>query len=271
MAVAYLAALVGTAGYGIASVLQAKSAGLGGGLRVLGRPAYLAGIACDLVAWVASLVALSRLSLFTVQSLLAGSVAVAALLGWAVLGVRLRSRDLIAVAVVVVALGGVSGAFESSPAAPPPEWFTPALLALLVLVCAAVAAGYRAAGATVMALLAGVAFTGAAVCARAVGELPAHVLVARPDAWAVPVYGIAGSVAYARALEHGRIGPVTALTWVVEVVLGGLLGVAALGDAARPGLGWLAALAICGAVLGCVVLSTRTREEAPEVALSPRG
>ena len=74
MTVGLIAALVGMFGYGIGSVLQAAAAARASGPAVLRHPAYLAGLTCDAVAWLASLAALRSLPLFVVQSLLAGEL-----------------------------------------------------------------------------------------------------------------------------------------------------------------------------------------------------
>jgi len=59
MTLALLAALVGTLGYGAGSVLQAIGTARATGLAVLRQPTYLAGLACDVLAWVSSLLCAS--------------------------------------------------------------------------------------------------------------------------------------------------------------------------------------------------------------------
>src|SRR5665811_1202297 len=95
-------ALFAAVGYGTASVLQsvaARKAESGSGLdpRLLVRLArsvpYVSGLGLDLAAFVASLVALRTLPLFLVQSAVASSVGVTAIIA-AVIGVRLRGREI---------------------------------------------------------------------------------------------------------------------------------------------------------------------------------
>src|SRR5450759_1268520 len=95
-------ALFAALGYGSASVLQsvaARKAESTPGLdpRLLGRLAgsapYVSGLGLDLAAFVASLVALRTLPLFLVQSAVASSVGVTAIIA-ATIGVRLRGREI---------------------------------------------------------------------------------------------------------------------------------------------------------------------------------
>ncbi len=264
MILAWAAALVGTAGYGTGSVLQGVGAARATGPAVLRQPAYVAGLACDGVAWLASLVALRELPLFVVQSLLAGSVVVTVVLARLFLGTRLRVRDVAAVVVMVAALAGLSVAFLPRTATVA-SGLTAGTLAALAVVVLLTGAAYPRGGSTVLAALAGTAFAGAAVAARAL-DLAAGpaALPGQPLAWAVLAYGAVGTLAYARSLERGPVGPATAVLWSVETVLAGLVGVLALGDAVRPGWAGVALLGVLVTVLGCVVLATGPAERALE-------
>lgn len=262
MTLALLAALVGTLGYGVASVLQAVGASRASGPAVIRHPAYLAGLACDGVAWVASLVALRQLPLFVVQSLLAGSLGVTVVLARIFLGARLRRLDAIAIGVVVLALGVVAGAAGAESAHPAPHGFTIAMIIALVITAAVTVALYRGGGSLPLASLAGLAFSGAALCARAVlsKEHWSH-LFAEPLAWAVLGFGVVGALAYARSLERGPVGPATAVLWVVEVVVPGIIGVIVLGDTVRPGWTVPALVGVVAAMAACVVLAGSPAEQ----------
>ncbi len=262
MTLALLAALVGTLGYGVASVLQAVGASRASGPAVMRHPAYLAGLACDGVAWVASLLALRHLPLFVVQSLLAGSLGVTVVLARIFLGVRLRRRDAIAIAVVVLALAVVAGASGAQSAHPVSHGFQLAMLIWLAITVVVTAVLYRHGGSLPMASLAGLAFSGAALCARAVlsdGHWP-HLLT-EPLAWAVLGFGVVGALTYARSLERGPVGPATAVLWAVEVVVPGVVGVAVLGDNVRPGWMLPALLAVVAVMAACAVLAGSPAEQ----------
>ncbi len=257
MAFALFAALLGTAGYGTGSVLQAAGAARGTGPRVMRQPVYMAGLACDGVAWLASLVALQRLPLFAVQALLAGSLAVTVLLSKILLQTRLRGRDVVAILFVTLALAVVAGSSGVQSSRPPPGWFAVAVLAGLSVVVSATLLLYREGRPIALAVAAGVAFSGAAVGARAAdtahGWLP---LLADPVAWTILGFGVTGAMGYARALERATVGPVTAVLWVVEVLVPGVLGVLLLGDGVRAGWTIPALVAVLVALAGCVVLAT---------------
>ena len=262
---AWFAAAIAALLYGVASVLQGAGARGSTGPGVLAQPLYLLGLGCDGLAWVTSLVALRWLPLFVVQSVLAASVAVTVLLARMFLGAPpLRPRDHVAVGGLVVALAVLAVAFVPGPARP-----TGALTAWLLgggaAVIVVLAAAYGRGGALLLAGLAGAGYAGAAVAARGVdlsGGVPA--VLTEPLAWTVLVLGGAGTVAYARALERGSTGPVTALLWAVETVLAGAAGVLLLGDGIRPGWPGPAAMAVLAAVVGCAVLATSPAERTVE-------
>ncbi|GAA5226065.1 hypothetical protein [Paeniglutamicibacter antarcticus] len=256
MTLALLAALLGTVGYGAGSVLQAAGASRASGPAVVVQPLYLLGLGCDGVAWLASLVALQWLPLFAVQALLAGSLAITVILARIFLGARLRVKDRIAIGAVGIALVTVAAAAGAESATVPPVWFAPALLASMALVVAAMLILYRAGGTMGMAVVAGLAFSGAALGARSlVGVSSPWQVVSEPVAWSIAVFGIVGAVAYARALEHGAVGPVTSVLWVIEVVVPGIVGVMILGDGVRTGWATAAIAAVVVALVGCVVLA----------------
>ena len=117
--------------YGVATVLQAigvrrreaANAATGspsatesasGLLRLVADPWYVAGSLLDFVGAVATAVALQHLPLFIVESCIAASIAVTAVIAVPVLGLRLAPREVVALCVVGVGL--VLLAVSSSPA-----------------------------------------------------------------------------------------------------------------------------------------------------------
>ena len=219
----WFAALAGALGYGVASVLQAVGAGRATGPSVLRQPAYVAGMALDGLAWLASLVAVRVLPLFVVQSVLASSVAVTVVLAHLVLRAPLRGRDAVALLALVSALAVLGIAFLPG-AAPSPGGATAwALPVALVAVVLALVLGYARAGSPVMAVIAGLAFSGAAVCARGMDlSGDAAAVLGHPLAWTLLGFGAAGTVAFARSLERGPVGLSTAVLWSVETVVAGM-------------------------------------------------
>lgn len=261
---AWGAALAAAVGYGVASVLQAVGSSRATGPAVLRQPMYVAGLAFDGLAWLASLVALRTLPLFVVQSVLTASVAVTAVLAWTFLGTRLRRRDSVAIGLMVLALVGLAVAFAPGPATAP-AGLTGWVLAALGVVGVLTAVSYSRGGSLLLAALAGAAFAGAAVAARALDLSGSGLALAgQPLAWAVLGYGAVGTLAYARSLERGPVGPATAVLWSVESVVAGLVGVLALGDAVRPAWAGVAVAGVVVTVLSCVVLATGPAQEALE-------
>lgn len=259
------AALFGAVSYGAASVLQAVGAARASGPAVVRQPVYLLGLVCDLIAWLASLVALQRMPAFAVQSLLAGSVGITVLLAWLFLGARPRRRDGTALVLLTASLVGVAASSGSQAASAAPPGFAVAAWVSVVVLGGLLAATYRRGRWAAVSVIAGTAFAGAAVCARGL-DLSAgwSNLLREPLAWVIAGFGVLGALGYARALESGQVGPATALLWVMEVLVAGVVGVLALGDQVRPGLEWLAVLSVVVAVAasGILALSPSTEPRA---------
>lgn len=257
--VATLAAVIGAVGYGVASILQAAAARRAQGPAVVVHPFYLAGLGCDLLAWLCSLYALRFLPLFTVQAVLAGSIAVTVVLARAVLGERMTRGAGVAIALISAALIVVVASAGPESVVTQPSWLTAALLAAGAGMAVAVVVAYRSGSSLLLAVLAGLAFSGAAICARSLSTVAVSELLGEPQAYALLLFGVMGAGAYARSLERGPVGPATAVLWLVEVVAPGVVGVLVLGDAVRPGWAVPAGVAVATALLGCVALTSRSR------------
>lgn len=264
-AAALALAAAGAAGYGVASVLQAIGARRGSGtLRTLRDPVYLGGLGLDLLAWLASLLALRTLPVYQVQAVLAGSLAVTVVAARVVLAARLRPLDVAAIAVTVVALAALAASSGPQHPAHLPDATRVGLAVAAVPVALAGWAAARLGPPSASGALAGLAFGGAALCARAV-TLPANppqnaaktlaTIAAEPLAWALAGFGVTGTLLYAYALEHGQVGPVTALLWIAEVIAPAGIGVALLGDTVRAGWSMVAATAVIATVAAAAVLA----------------
>lgn len=261
-AIALVESVAGAVGYGTASVVQARVARDEVGLGVVARPWYVAALVADLGAWLVSVLAMRVLPLFVVQSLLATSLAVTVLLAWPLLGHRPGRRDAVAVAVAVAALAGLAWS-AGSDAPRHPGWPLDAAVGAALLVGVGwFLARLRRGGGVEHAVIAGWSFSWLAVCVRALplppGLLPAtRAALVDPLAWAVAAFGVLGTLAFARAVQRGRVGPVTVTMWVVEVVVAGAVGVLALGDHVRSGAAWPAGLCVVAALAACVALGLR--------------
>jgi hypothetical protein len=268
MIVGLACALFAAAAYGSASVLQGVAARRaestsGLDLRLMVRLArsvpYVCGVSLDLAAFLASLVALQTLPLFLVQSVVAASVGVTAVIS-AAMGVRLRSREI--ASLVVLGAGLLLLAISAQPDQGMPlalglRW------ALLTSVVPLGAAGIFAArdggrwSAPALAVLAGLAFTVVAVAARSltVPDPLWHGLT-DPGLWAIVAHGTLGMLLFATALHRGSVTTVTALTFAVDTVVPAGIGLALLGDATRPGYVGTAALGFGLTIAGALALAT---------------
>jgi drug/metabolite transporter (DMT)-like permease len=261
-------ALFAALSYGSASVLQSiaaqkteSSPGLDPQLFVrLARSApYLLGLGLDGAAFLASLVALRTLPLFLVQSAVASSVGVTAVIA-GVIGARLRGREIASLVVLgcgLLLLAVSAQPEQGRPLTLPVRW---SLLSCVVILGAAGALAARSetrSGASALAVLSGLAFTVVAVSARAL-TVPSpvwHVLT-DPGLWAIITLGGLGMLLFATALQRGSVTSTTALTFAVETIVPAAIGLAFLGDSTRPGFAVVAAVGFLLTISGTLALAT---------------
>ena len=253
--------------YGVASVLQAmaarrtaSAAGLDPRLflRLIRSWRYLLGLGLDGLAFVLSIAALRTLPLFAVQSIVASFLAVTAVLGAFVFKVPLRRADKLGVVVVVAGLilVGLSAA-PDGPARVGSGTLWGVLVAALVLAVLAfpLARVPGSAGAAALGGVAGCAFGVVAIAARV---LPPHLslrLVSNPAVYALVVAAVVALLTYSTALQRGSVVLATAPLVIAETVGPALVGLVALHDHPRPGLGALAAVGFVVAVGGAISLA----------------
>ncbi|MEU0497466.1 hypothetical protein [Mycobacterium sp. NPDC006124] len=294
MLIGLAAALVACFGYGTASVLQAYGArsaaaadaargtvgattasgapSLGATIRAAVTPAFLAGMVLDGLGFLGSVVSARLIPLFLSQTIMSANLVVTAILGVLVLKVRLRTRDWVAIATVVVSLcvlGFTSGHIGEDDPGVAVHWgvlaFSAAMVALgLFLIHVLGARGAVAAG-----LVAGVLFGAMAVAVRVVdGVDPFHlaVILGDPAAWAVAVAGIGGFYLFTVALQIGSVTGASAALVAGETVVPGIVGVLLLGDSSAPGLGWLVVVAFVTAVGGAIAVALFGAAESGQAA-----
>ena len=282
MLASLVAAVVAAFCYGIAAVMQAvavrvasrrsadrpqPSAALGRvdpGLvvRLLRQWRFLASLGLDMVGFLAQLVALRRLPLFAVQAMIAGNLAVTAVLAAWLIHVELAWREWLAVGGVVVGVGllgtsagaqgatGVSGQFKFA-----------LILAVGGIAVAGVAASRlgRAARTPALGAVAGLGYGVLAIAARVLPGFSLTELVRDPAAYALAAAGIVSFMLYATALESGSVTVATAAVVLAETAPPALIGILFLGDHTRPGL---TIVAVAGFVLAvaCAVALARFGE-----------
>jgi hypothetical protein len=230
-------------------------------VQTMGHPLYLAGIVCDLMAWVGSMIALRELAVYVVESILASSLAITVIAARVVIGSRLRRRDATAIVATIAALALLAlsaGQQDDVPGSGRLRLYLCAAAVVMVL-AGWVAAKLRAPGGAIAAL-AGLSMGGAALIGRVL-PVP-HGLDARGTAWAIATepltfalltFAAAGMMLYAQALQHGEVGPVTAVHWTAEVTAPSAIALIFFGDTVRPGWGW-ASLAAGVVIVGAAVL-----------------
>ncbi|MFM6852116.1 MAG: hypothetical protein ACKOVB_23740, partial [Terrabacter sp.] len=246
MTLGLFGALLAALAYGAATVLQAigvrRAAALPGGTAVFGRIRagwpYAVGLALDGVGFLASVVALRTLPLFLVESAIASSVAVTAVLSVLVLDVRLGVPEVVALLAVGVGLTGLALTAADGPAVHPGPAATWWLLAAALLVGVLLVAGARAGrrSGVLLSVAAGLGFGGVGVAARLL-EIPSPVWALATDglAWVLVGHAVLATVAYGMALSRAGVTTVAALTFATETVLPAAVGLVALGDRVAPG------------------------------------
>jgi drug/metabolite transporter (DMT)-like permease len=205
--------------------------------------------------------------LFVVESAIASSVAVTAVLAVLFLGVRLTRTEvgaLVAVGVGLVALALSAQEGRAVALSGPASWI---LLGSVLPVAALGVVAFRRGGplsAVLLAVTAGLGFGGVGVAARVV-VIPSPVwrVVLDPVSGALVGFAAIALVAYGYALDRGSVTTTAAVTFTVETVVPAAIGLVWLGDAVRPGAGPLAALGFVLTLGGCLLLARHSAEELP--------
>ena len=253
--------------YGVGTVLQSlgsRRAPAGGTVdpraltRLVGSEPFVAGMALDGAGFAASVLALRSLPLFLVQSGIASSVGVTALVAsrWLHTALtRAQVRALWALGLGLVLLAAAAQPEAGTPLATAGQWAV--LIAALPIAALflvprrwpQLAVGSLAAGA-------GLGFGGVGIAARALTiSGPWWHLATQPLVWALAVHGVLATYCYAAALQRGSATVVSAVTFAVETVVPAGIGLAFLGDSARPGFGVVAAAGFVLTVGAAVALS----------------
>jgi drug/metabolite transporter (DMT)-like permease len=277
-----LAGLIGAAAaaiaYGAASVLQAigvqRMAALPSGAMLLsriaaGRP-YALGLILDVLGFMASVAALRTLPLFLVESAVASSVAVTAVLAVLVLDLRLRSAEITALVVIGVGLVLLAVSAEPGPAhhtSAAAGWVllgTIALVALLLLI--GVRDANHARASLILATTAGLGFGLVGIAARGLAvRHPWSQTAADPVLWALLAQGALAVIAFGFALHRGRVTTVAAITMVVETIFPAIVGLVFLGDAVRQHLVPVAVIGFVATLAGSLGLADQAEIDAAQV------
>ena len=269
LALSWVAAFVGCFGYGISSVLQSigarrvdHDAGLGGLALIVRQVPYLLGLGLDAIAFGATVVALQQLPLFLVQSIVAASVGITAVIA-SFRGAKLAGRDWAALG--VLGLGLILLSVTAMPAAAArislvADWV---ILAGVVVPLVVGLIGMRLPGprsAVTLSVSAGLGFTGVAVASRGIsadgwGGAHGYEVVADPLLYGIVVHGVVAIGFFTLALQRGTVTTVSAITFVIEVVVPSIIGLSLFGDVIDSRLAFLAAAGFVLAIAGTLSLS----------------
>ncbi|GAA3689631.1 hypothetical protein GCM10022267_90400 [Lentzea roselyniae] len=283
MALGYLLAVLATLASGSGSVLESvgvRRAGAYGGrsldLIALRRQwLYFLGLGVNLLGFACASAALHRLPLFLVQSMLAFSVGVTAMIS-ALMGFRLRAPGWGALVVGATGLVLLGVSAEPSPAqALPSQWrWILVATAIPVAAIALYARRHNRVWATVaLAFGSGVAYSVVGISARTL-HLPdaAWQLVLEPAAWSIVLHGCTAAVLFAMALQKGGPTGVSAIMFTTNTALSSFVGLVYLGDHVRDGYVTAAVAGFVLAIAGAIAVahySANTRQK--ELTAAPAG
>jgi drug/metabolite transporter (DMT)-like permease len=245
--VGLVAAVLSAICYGVGSVLQAIAARRiptaehvdpGVLLRMLRQLPYLAGLALDGAGFLAQVWALQTLPIFVVQSALAASLAVTAVVAIPLLGLRLGGPQWTAVLGVCAGLVllGLSAGVENP--AVPSVTFQFALLGAVVVLAGLGMGANRLDGGVrgiSLGLVGGLSFGVVAIAARSLEDFDPLRLVRQPAAYAIVAAGVVAFLYYSIGLQRAAVTTVTAGLVIGETVLPSVVGVLVFDDRTRDG------------------------------------
>ena len=277
MLLGLLMALTAALCFGVAMVLQALGAsrhkptpgeGVLGTARAMLNLPFAAGLLLDAFGFVAQLIALRTLPLYVVQAALAGALAVTAVLGAALLRIRLGRGEWLGVAGVCVGLAVLGATAGAEGHKQPSQLFHWILVAAVVVIAGLGGLAWRLTEprrAAVMGSLCGLGFGVVGLAVRVLPDvhgLDLVPLLSDPATYALLAGGGVSFVLMTEGVRGGRVTTATASMVLGETALPAVLGVVLLGDGTRPGLMPLAVAGFALAVAGALALA-RFGEVAP--------
>ena len=283
MLLGLLMALTAALCFGVAMVLQAMGAsrhkatpgeGVVGTAKAMLNLPFAAGLLLDAFGFVAQLIALRTLPLYVVQAALAGALAVTAVLGAALLRLRLGRGEWLGVAGVCVGLAVLGATAGAEGHKQPSEAFHWLLLAAVAVIAVLGAVAWRLPEprrAAVMGSLCGLGFGVVGLAVRVlptVHGLDLVPLLSEPATYALLAGGGVSFVLMTEGVRGGRVTTATASMVLGETALPAVLGVVLLGDGTRPGLLPLAVAGFALAVAGALALARFGEVAPPERAPS---
>ena len=251
--------------FGVAAVLQALATSRATDvgvldprllLRLAKQPLFLGALSLNVLGFLLHIAALQSLPLFLVQAIIAGSVAITAVLSVRVFGVRLARAQWAAVALVVLGLVLLAPTATEGEAVDAGVREPALLLSAVVLVTATAFAVRQVPGSlgtVLLGLLAGTGFGIVAVCGRLLPEIGLELMTA-PVAYVLVLAGGTAYFVYSAAMQRGSVTTATAAMVTTQTVVPAVAGLF-LGDSVRAGLVPLALLGFALALAGALGLA----------------
>ncbi|GAC1387543.1 MAG: hypothetical protein NVS1B7_0630 [Candidatus Saccharimonadales bacterium] len=245
---AYVATFLSASCYSLGSVLQQigikrvkpmtnlKPLGL---FQLVRQAPYAVGLLFDGIAFSLFLVVTHIMPLYFVQSVESCGIAVTAILSHFLLRKRLKPIDLKLITVIVIGLILIS--FSASPETAQPTGpilkMVMIALSVVIIVVATTLTRFIKNNAMLAASMAGLSFSGVAICSRMlVGALTPVGVLTNPLSYALLIYAALGLTLFSMALQNGLVTHVDAATFVVEIIIPTTVGLIFLGDHPRNGL-----------------------------------
>ncbi|AZI58664.1 hypothetical protein EH165_11490 [Nakamurella antarctica] len=276
---AVLAAVLSGSGSVLQSIGVRRAGSAGGSAVALAdlrkQPFYFAGLLSDILGFLCAATALHRLPLFFVQSVVASSVGVTALIS-VILGTRIGRAGWTALAIAGAGLVALAASAEPGPSTPLPRTWHWILLLGVVPIAGIGYLGYRVHrrySAPVLALAAGLSYAAVAISARSF-HAPDEFwqILGEPAAWAILVNGLSAAILFALALQKGTATTVAAVVFSTQTVFPSAVGLLVLGDSVRSGFAVVAAIGFFCAVGGAVSLAhfAAQKKHVPSIRAVPR-
>ena len=229
---------------------------------LLRQRTYLAALALSAMGFIAQLPPFRTFPLFVVQTAQVANLAVVAIVGIPLLGLRLHVRDWLSIVGVIIGLVLLIISLSTYHGPVPQDGFRFVIVAWEI--CLAVG-GYavsllsEARSSLALGFIAGLAFGTVGVAVRLLTTFTVYSLIQNPALYAVLFGGIMGFMFYAAGLERGQVTSATAALLLAQIGGSALFGALVLGDRTRPGDAFLAITGVATAVTAALYLARFAR------------
>jgi drug/metabolite transporter (DMT)-like permease len=228
-------------------------------LRLGKHKIYLVGVLCQFAGFLLAFLARRDLPLLLVQSAVAAGLGVTTVLGVLILKWRLPTSEF---ALLALLSAGIAGLVIAARPAPSRQLGTAGVVGLAIAVFVIGGAGFFAVrlhgshGSVVLGSLAGLAFAGAAVSARALASVPSlDRFVTHPLLYLLIAHSVIGQLLLGLAMQRGSTTAAVAAMDAAAAAPAAVIGLLLLGDEIQPGRQWLAACGFLATLVAVIALS----------------